>query len=289
MRFGRRGVSIVAVAVAMVALAGERAVAAPTALQFDIGHSDCSASGPGTFTLALYVNDVQVASVPTTHGCGCQQDGMLVTLTDPAVLALVNPAACNSVRVVSPNGGRLLRLAWIRVSLATDDGADATACVYDGYPWNEFLVCGDRTTCEGPADQRYLGPIAGADQDGDGIVGGFGVGCDNCAASANASQADADGDGVGDSCDTCPAVFNPDQADADGDMIGDACDGCASPDWDGDGVCGDVDVCPDHHDPAQGDADGDGVGDACDACVGAGTSDVDGDGVCDQNDNCASP
>jgi hypothetical protein len=232
-----------------VALASGRTEAAVTSVTFDVGHSDCTA--PGAHTLDLYLNDVRVASVPTTHGCTCHEDGLVLTFTDPAVLALVDPAACNSVRLVSPNGNRFLRLAWLRVALASDDRADAAACIYDGYPWNEFLACAQRSTCEGPAEMRYLQPVGGADLDADGVTGGFGTGCDNCALSSNVDQADADGDGLGDVCDNCPGVANPDQADTDGDIVGDACD-----------------VCPVVYDPDQADGNGDGVGDACDECGG---------------------
>ena len=70
---------------------------------------------------------------------------------------------------------------------------------------------------------------------------------DNCVATANASQTDADGDGFGDACDNCVSTGNASQTNADGDLLGDACDLCpndANNDQDGDGICGDVDNCP---------------------------------------------
>ena len=69
------------------------------------------------------------------------------------------------------------------------------------------------------------------DGDGDGqyadhrCTGGASAACDdNCPGRVNPSQADADGDLVGDACDNCPTVPNPPQPDADRDGLGDACD-----------------------------------------------------------------
>ena len=116
---------------------------------------------------------------------------------------------------------------------------------------------------------------------------------------------DADGDGVPDASDNCPSTANADQADTDGDGQGDACDadddndgvadgsdqcpgtatgttvaadGCADPD--GDGVSDHAgDNCPSTANADQTDTDGDGQGNACD-------SDDDNDGVPDSGDAC---
>jgi len=168
------------------------------------------------------------------------------------------------------------------------------------------------------AVQNVTGPCD--DTDADGVHDGV----DNCPSVANANQADADGDGVGDACEGgCP----PSDPDSDGDGSCDSVDGCPSDplkiapgacgcgvadvDNDGDGTPNCNDGCP--NDPLKvapgacgcgvpdGDSDGDGVRDCFDGCpndplkvapgaCGCGVSDGDGDGdgVRDCDDGCPS-
>lgn len=73
---------------------------------------------------------------------------------------------------------------------------------------------------------------------------------------------DADGDGVWDLIDNCPATANPGQGDADGDRVGDDCNDAI--DADGDDYADSLDNCPSDFNPDQADGDQDGVGDLCD-------------------------
>nr|WP_246357755.1 lamin tail domain-containing protein [Pyxidicoccus fallax] len=131
---------------------------------------------------------------------------------------------------------------------------------------------------------------------------------------SESSPQDLDGDGIPNTDDNCPGIFNPvrpmdngTQADSDGDRIGDACDPCPMganattcdapnpADDDGDAVPTWRDNCPFLANPDQADTDNDGKGNACDGCPeqAGGTcanvdpSDPDLDGVLSPGDNCA--
>ena len=82
---------------------------------------------------------------------------------------------------------------------------------------------------------------------------------------------DQDGDGVPDESDNCPTVWNQSQADTDGDGLGNACD----PDDDNDAVPDDSDNCQHVQNPGQENVDGDYWGDACDNCYSIGLVCVD--------------
>ena len=278
----------------------------PTAITFEILHADCGSSAPGFNSFNLFLNDVLLATVPSSQGCQCNTSSLTITFNDAQTLALFDPAICNSFRVDVTELGGGVAIGFASVTVATST-TPVTDCLYDGFLSNPAPVCADRDLCS----SYTIGDTStgGSDPDGDGFPGGIGDACDNCPNASNANQADGDADGYGDACDSCAGpgstdtdgdgscdqfdncafVPNADQADGDGDGFGDVCDGCVGPgntDTDGDGVCNQVDNCPSAFNPNQADGDGDGFGDACDFCAGPGPNDSDGDGVCDQSDNC---
>ena len=125
------------------------------------------------------------------------------------------------------------------------------------------------------------------DTDVDGVPDNYQSTVDNCPTTPNASQANVDGDALGDACDpdvdgdglangadNCPNNANPGQENLDGDALGDACD----PDIDNDTVPNTIDNCPTVVNPGQADINANNVGDHCD--------DIDSDGIFDAFDNC---
>jgi PKD repeat protein len=167
----------------------------------------------------------------------------------------------------------------------SDDGDPSVCADVDGDGCDDCAVAGWNPANDGP------------DTDSDGVCDSG----DNCPTVHSTSQADADGDGMGNACDpctdldgdgagnpgfpnvcpldNCPSTPNPEQNDADDDTVGDVCDVCPFDplnDADFDFVCGDVDNCPNFPNTNQADADGDDVGNSCDDCT-----DVDDDGFGD--------
>lgn len=144
----------------------------------------------------------------------------------------------------------------------------------DGWPDLVEAVLGSN-----PQDGNDM-PTAPQDSDGDGFLDDR----DNCPANPNSTQADLDGDGLGDACDVDmdgDGYNNSDDAfprdasewaDFDNDGVGDNRD----PDDDGDGVPDNEDAFP-YDFNEQHDQDNDGIGDRADP-------DRDGDGVPNSED-----
>jgi uncharacterized surface anchored protein len=243
---------------------------------------------PANFAVQVTCQPFDAASRTTTCTFDAtSSDGstvrMFTLLTEPCaqVTGGSGKATGNGVRFGDPSG---------TLVLASDVHVAGTASY-------ELRVGNDRLTIDGPGLACEAPPPL--DADGDGVSDD----ADNCVQTANADQADADGDGKGDLCDetpngpdrdadgvpdktdNCRKVPNPDQADTDEDGKGDACDETPTgPDQEEDGVPDNLDNCRIVPNLDQADTDQDGMGDACDETPNG--PDHDGDGIPDLVDNC---
>lgn len=158
-------------------------------------------------------------------------------------------------------GGDLIEPALSMGPLADNGGPTPTHALLPGSPAIDAIPLADCTSVAGApvlTDQRgYVRPQGGL--------------CDIGSFEAD----DSDNDGVSDGADNCPLTANADQADTDGDGAGNACDA----DDDNDGVPDANDAFP--LDPNESiDTDGDGTGNNAD-------TDDDGDGVSDTAETAA--
>jgi hypothetical protein len=152
---------------------------------------------------------------------------------------------------------------------ATFEDAAADPAVYDAVFWDVCgmpLVTADATpyTYEFQIDE----PKCKEDPDNDGTP----FSCDNADDHFNPTQADIDGDSVGDVWDLCPVLGGDpgNSADSDRDGVGNDCDNCRQTlDQynDGASLAGIPAYLQVRNIPFQDDTDDDGIGDVCDNCV----------------------
>jgi hypothetical protein len=152
---------------------------APSAITFSLVLADCH--GAGADTLTLRMNGFILAAVPTARGCDCYSAPQTVTVTDPGLLAHYETDACNWFSVTS--SPHSINFAVVKVTLTFPETV-TEHCVFDGNA-HEPLPHVRTALRLRPAGRYHHRTVGGADADGDGVTGGLGPSCDNCATRSN--------------------------------------------------------------------------------------------------------
>ncbi len=246
------------------------------------GFADTDAD-EGIYTASLDTTTLTEDSTVTISFSGTAADGTNVAASI-AVYVDNNPNITTftaSESLITP--GESVTLSWVVDnfdSLSLSTGVSGLAA-----SGSQIVSPTERTTYTLTATRGTLTSTSSVTVDYDADSDGLGVDGDNCDTTANAGQADFNGDGEGDACDdtdsdgvldatdNCVSTANTSQADFNSDGAGDACD-----DTDSDTVMDDTDNCVSTSNTSQADFNSDSQGDACD--------DTDSDTVMDDADNC---
>jgi cysteine-rich repeat protein len=124
---------------------------------FRILHSDGSTPPSSVFDLSI--NGEPAGSVAALNG-ECPIAPLEARLTDPALLALVDPTLCNVFTVdIRPAAGGV-RVGYVQIVVETGDGP-LDVCAFDGAPENPLPTCAERSLCGAPGSMGGMTHVTG--------------------------------------------------------------------------------------------------------------------------------
>lgn len=158
----------------------------PESVTFSVLATDCG-GGPAD----LVIDGVVVGTLSATAGCGCPTEPVVVKLTNPEALELVD--GCKDVYAFEPqNGGVKLSLGWVKVEVAYAAAPAASVCLFDAIDGGD---CAPRSLCveggsvDGAGDKSKEAPCADCDDAMQNAAGGANVSLPEPAMSSAAAPA----------------------------------------------------------------------------------------------------